>query len=114
MAILSIFPDAELEEGDVIRGRALSLDRFAELLREQRIRDSAREVLLGSIQGNRMVFQVNKQAAFVGKVSFSAHSSLGDITVTVEADDIRRVVDEVAPSSPRGSQSEPGAAPRAP
>ncbi|MFQ5838646.1 MAG: RNA-binding domain-containing protein [Thermoplasmata archaeon] len=97
MAILNIFPDAHLEEGGLISGRAQSLERFGELLRNQRIRNSAREVLMGSIRGSRMVFHLNKQAAFVGKVSFSAHSPLGYITVTIEAEDVEAVVEEVAP-----------------
>lgn len=107
---MNLFPDAELEEGDVVKGKASSLERLAELLRKQRIRDSAREVLLGSIRDNRMVFQVNKQAAYVGQVSFAASSPLGDITVMVEAHDIRRIVDEVAPPSFKRASSEPGPA----
>jgi predicted RNA binding protein with dsRBD fold (UPF0201 family) len=101
LAILNIFPDAELEENDLIRGEARSLHRLSELLRGQRIRDSAREVLMGSIRGNRVVFHINKQAAFAGRVSFSAHSSLGDILVAIEVDDPRQVVDQLAPRSPR-------------
>ncbi len=101
LAVLNLFPDAELAEGEVITGQVRDLGRFSELLRVQRIRNSAREVLGGSIRGNRMVFHLNKQAALAGKVSFSALSPLGDIFVTVESDDLERVLDQVAPASLR-------------
>ncbi len=100
MAILNLFPDARLVEGEVISGEAESLERFAELLRTQRIRASAREVLLGAIGGNRIVFHLNKQAALAGKVSFSALSPLGDILVTIEGEDVDEVVELLTPVSP--------------
>ncbi len=108
-AVLNLFPKARLEEGEGIRGPAGSLDRFAELLRRQRIRDSSREVLLGSIRGRRLVFHLNKQAAFAGRVSFSAHASLGDIRVTVVSDDLRGLVRELAPPTIRrgGGEARP-------
>ncbi len=98
MACLNLFPDAEFEEDDVVRGSATSLDRLAELLAAQRIRMSAREVLLGAVRGDRLVFHLSKQAALAGKVSFSAQSPLGDITVTIIADDPQEIVDMVAPT----------------
>ena len=106
-AVLNLFPKARLEEGESIRGPAGSLDRFAELLRRQRILDSSREVLLGSIRGRRLVFHLNKQAAFAGRVSFSAHAPLGDIRVTVVSDDLRGLVRELAPPTIRRGRREP-------
>ncbi len=106
-AVLNLFPKAHLEEGESIGGPAGSLDRFAELLRRQRILDSSREVLLGSIRGRRLVFHLNKQAAFAGRVSFSAHAPLGDIRVTVVSDDLRGLVRELAPPMIRRGGREP-------
>lgn len=103
---MNLFPEARLEETETLKGPAGSLDRFAELLRRQRIRDSSREVLLGSIRGRRMVFHLNKQAAFVGRVSFSAHAPLGDIRVTVVSDDLRALVQELAPTRVRRGRGE--------
>ncbi len=97
MALLNLFPDAEIEENDVITGTATSLERLAELFRSQRVRTSAREVLLGAIRGDRLVFHLNKQAALSGKASFSAESPLGDIRVTVVADNLEEAVNELAP-----------------
>ena len=110
-AVLNLFPEASLEEGEVLRGPAGSLDRFAELLGQQRIRDSAREILLGSIRGRRLVFHLNKQAAFVGRVSFSAHAPLGDIQVTVVSDDLQSLVQELAPATVRRGGGEARSAP---
>ncbi len=96
-ALLNLFPDAELTEGEVVAGEARSLERFAELLRAQHIRSSAREVLAGAARGNRIVFHLSKQAAWAGRVSFSALSPLGDILVTVEAEDVEALLDRVVP-----------------
>ena len=97
LALLNLFPDTDLEEDDVITGTATSLERLAELFRNQRVRTSAREVLSGAVRGDRLVFHLNKQAAVSGKVSFSAESPLGDIRVTVVTDNPAEVVDELAP-----------------
>ncbi len=108
-AVLNLFPKTLLEEGESLRGRVDSLDRFAELLRKQHIRDSSREVLLGSIRGRRLVFHLNKQAAFAGRVSFSAYAPLGDIRVTVVSDDLPGLVRELAPPTIRrgGGEARP-------
>lgn len=99
-AIRQLFPDAELTENDSVRGTATGLDRFAELLQNQQIRAAAREVLLGAVHGDRLVIRLNKQAAAAGRVSFSAHAPLGDITLTIATEDPRGLVDRVAPSPP--------------
>lgn len=101
-AVRNLFPDVEFQEDGEIRGTAASLDRLAELLRNQQIRGSAREVLLGSVRGNQLVFHLNKQAASAGKISFSAYAPLGDIVVCVEAEDAAQVVDRVAPAAGGG------------
>ena len=84
-------------------GRGESLSRFAELLRRQKIRDAARRVLLKGVRGDgAMVFRLNKQAAFVGKVSFSGgESPLGDISVLVEQPGIVELIDGIAPDTRR-------------
>lgn len=110
-AILNLFPEARLEEGEGISGAVGSLDRLGELLRKQRIRDSARELLSGATRGDRLVFYLNKQAAYAGRVSFSAHAPLGDICVTVIADDIRGLIEELAPSTLGPGRGEPRPAP---
>lgn len=97
-AIQNLFPDTELRADGDVRGTTASLDRFAELLATQRIRAAAREVLQGALRGDVLVFHLNKQAAFAGRVSFSAHAPLGDITVTIRGEDLEALVDRVAPA----------------
>ncbi len=99
-AILLLFPDATLAGDDTIEGRAKSLDIFAEALRRQRIRDSARSILRKGTSGNSTTFRLNKQVAAIGKVSFSEEShALGDIEVKIVSDDIIRVIDKIAPDT---------------
>ncbi|HEX9907591.1 MAG TPA: RNA-binding domain-containing protein [Thermoplasmata archaeon] len=99
-AMSSLFPDIRLEGDDPIVGTSLSTDRFAEQLKRQKIRDSARAVLRRGIRGNSTSFRINKQVAAVGKISFSEESHpLGDIEVTVFSDGIEQLIDSIAPST---------------
>ena len=103
-AVKRIFPTLELSQtenslvGESIR--AESLDRLHQLLRQQAIRDSARSMMLRSRRGTVVQFMLNKQVAFVGKVSFTGgESPLGPIVVTLEAPDIERLIDYLAPQT---------------
>ena len=99
-AIKSMFPDASIEGDDPIRATAHSTDTFAELLRKQRIRDAARQVMRRHMQGRTTIFLVNKQVAVVGKISFSEEEHpLGDIEVTISSDELESLIDSVAPST---------------
>ncbi len=97
-AITNIFPDARLnfEENKLI-GDA-SLDKLQELLRKQKIRNSARTVLLNSKRGDKIEFDLNKQVAFVGKVNLEK-GPLGSIHVSVETDDPEELIGWLASSS---------------
>ncbi len=68
------------------------LRHFRDLLRRNRIRDAARALFIRSAQGDLLSFGLNKQAAYVKRVSFyrSRESPLGPIQVTIKGD-----VDEV-------------------
>jgi len=104
-AIRSIFPDAKLEGESELSGTATSLETFAELLKRQRIRDAARQMLRRGRSDNSTSFRLNKQVAAVGKVSFSEEQHpLGDIEVTIIADDVQQVIDRVAPKTREESQ----------
>jgi len=106
-AVKKIFPTLELYQtenslvGESIREE--SLDRLHQLLREQAIRDSARSVMVQGRLGNVVKFMLNKQVAFVGKVSFTeGEAPLGPIVVTLEAPDIERLIDYLAPQTREG------------
>ncbi len=99
-ALRSLFPDALLEvHADRVVGTTESLDRLRERIRAQRIRDTARRQLLAGRREDRTVVDLNKQAAFVGVVSFGTASPLGDIRVEIESDDLSAVIDFVAEST---------------
>jgi hypothetical protein len=77
-----------------------ALIKFRNLLRNDRIRDAARRVLLTSTKNGAVVFCLNKQVAFAGHISFSeeiAESPMGPIKVTIKCDDPKKLVDWLAP-----------------
>jgi len=99
-ACLNVFPDLTLvEEGGTLVGDGVSIDAFRELVRNQKIRDTTREVLIRGRRGNATTFRLSKQAAFVHRVNFAASSPLGDLTVTVEDEDLDALIDRVAEST---------------
>jgi len=93
-AILNLFPGAELSmEGDQIHAIAPNMDHLIQRMEEQRIRDSARVILRGSVRDDSIVFYLNKQAAHVGKVNFTdGDSVLGDLKVTIITDEPDRSI----------------------
>jgi hypothetical protein len=97
-ALAKIFPDVSVSGDETIEGRAASAEAFGEILKRQRIRDAARAVMRRGVSGNSTTFNLNKQVATVGKVSFSQESHpLGDIEVTMIDDDISALIDKIAP-----------------
>jgi hypothetical protein len=73
-----------------------SLAKLYNLLRRERIRDSARRVFFEGLNEKTLTFCLNKQVAFAGRVSFSeevAESPLGPIKVRIECDNPRELVD---------------------
>jgi predicted RNA binding protein with dsRBD fold (UPF0201 family) len=102
VAILNLFPDATFSrEGDELEGESSSVERLRERIHAQKIRDSARGPLLHGIEGSRIRVTLNKQAAYAGRVSFSADSPLGDIEVLIEAEDPEALIDAIAESTTR-------------
>ncbi len=100
VAVLNLFPDLVFErEDEVVAGIAASLDRLRELIRNQKIRDTARGQFLAGRQGDRTQVRLNKQAAYMGVVNFSAGAPLGDLVVDIESEDLDAVIDFVAEST---------------
>jgi len=99
-ALRNLFPDVRIESTERrIVGTTENLDRFRELIGNQRIRDTARRQLLAGRRENRTHVSLSKQAAFVGVVNFAASSPLGDISVEIESDDLEAAIDYVAEST---------------
>jgi len=99
-ALLNLFPDAHVEEAEgEMRAVTGSLEILRQRIRDQRIRDTARGELIKGRVEDVLRFRLNKQAAFAGRVSFSAGSPLGDIEVLVEDADLDALIDDVAEST---------------
>lgn len=110
-AITNIFPvDLNLRNFGAPQlygeGGLESLRRLHTLLREFRILDAARRILINGMEGNNTQFRLNKQVAFVGKVNFPAgEESLGSIHVEISADnteDLIMIIDWLAPDTVEG------------
>lgn len=83
-----------------------ALSKLRALIRIGRISDAARGVFLKAITGDRMIFYLNKQAAYARHISFSepvGESPLGPIKIEVRCPDPRALIDWLAPSSAAGS-----------
>ncbi len=91
--------------GSLLVAKAKGIDgltKFQNLLRRERIRDAARGVLFGGLSGKSIVFNLNKQVAYVGHISFSqatAESPLGSIKVQIHCDNPRELIEWLAPKT---------------
>lgn len=106
MAVLRLFPDAvlELQDGSLV-GETDDLDTFHSQIRRQRILDTTRSILRKGTGGSSTTFRINKQVAYVGKVSFiEGEAVLGPITVSVDDDDIQSFIDWLAPETVEGEE----------
>lgn len=102
--LLNVFPEAVLEEGEgTIVAKTGDLSRFKEIIRNHRILDSTRAVMVRGMTEGGIAFQMNKQAAFVGKISFvEGNAPLGHIEVIIRGDDLEALIDNVAPRTVDG------------
>ncbi len=103
-AIEKIFPglimDIRDDRIDAYNGPD-ALQAFIGLLREQRILDTARSVMLAGSVGDAVGFRISKQAAFMGKVSFPPDEEpLGSLHVQIKGG--KRIVDWLAPKTENG------------
>ncbi len=74
-----------------------ALKRLKELLKAQKIRCTANDILKRSVCNETLVFYLNKQAAFMGKVNFSEDCPLGPITVSITGSDLITLIDDLSP-----------------
>jgi predicted RNA binding protein with dsRBD fold (UPF0201 family) len=84
-------------------GELESLRLLHRRLREERILDTARHILITGISGNTTKFLLNKQVAFAGKLNFPGGvESLGSIYIEISAeneDSLLRIIDWLAPET---------------
>ena len=92
------------------RGGGEVLLKLWRLLREQRILDAARQHLVRGKRDRGLTFYLNKQAAYMGRVSFCTfeygESPLGSIVVDVETEDPDKLILWLAPRTVHGSPVE--------
>lgn len=114
-AITNIFPVELLVQDNGTpglhgEGDIESLRKLHFLLRDGRILDTMRKVLLSAKKGCRTCFRLNKQVAYVGKVNISdGNESLGPIDVEISAEneiDILHIIDWLAPVTVDGKPVE--------
>lgn len=70
------------------------LSKTREILRRRRILSAAKAVLKRSIMENKIVFYLNKQAAYMGQVSFcekDGESPLGPITIEITCNNVDEI-----------------------
>lgn len=113
-ALKNIFSIGNLKVEDIGRERRIViceennlnvLRRFHDMLRRQRILDTARSTMLKNLRGNTIEFKLNKQAAFQGVINFvdsDNESPLGAITVTITSNKVNAIVDWLAPRTAHG------------
>jgi hypothetical protein len=97
-SILNIFPEAEMDiSSELVKFHCDDAGRFKEKLYDQKIRDTAIMVLERGLKDDSTSFQLNKQAAFMGKINFSdGDSALFDIEISVE-DGALNLIEEIRP-----------------
>jgi hypothetical protein len=115
-ALLNIFPNAKVEKyskrDDVImlriQGLGLNfLSTFRNIIRQERIRDTARRILMSKVEGDHIIIFLHKQAAFVGRISFcgpEGESPLGPISIKIGTPSPESVVDYLAATGKDGFQ----------
>ncbi len=104
LAVDRIFPNLILDiRDDRVQGYG-GLDnllRLHGLLREQRILDTARSVMLAGTLGEMVQFRLSKMGALMGRIGFPPEEEpLGSIHVQISGD--RRLVDWLAPRTEDG------------
>lgn len=84
-AVRSVFEDASVSEsGNRMVFESGDASAFIKSLTDQKIRDTARSIIVPSSDESVSEFYLNKQAALCGKVNFTeGDSTLGDIHVRI-------------------------------
>ncbi len=92
-----IFPEAtwEVKEKEIV-GESRSLETFAKIIEDMRIRDTVRSYLEARTKENKCSFTLSKQASCNSKVNLSDEDQpLGGIDITIESDQIDKLVKKI-------------------
>ena len=93
-AILNIFPEASVElQEQLLVANTSCLNQFKGLLRNQRIQNTASQVLHAAYHGDSLSFDLHKQAAYVGVLNFAVvDQPLGNLHVTIYDTNIESII----------------------
>lgn len=83
---------------DVLFGNSQSLDKFLEAISEQRILDTALDAMTLDMEGGNLTdFSISRQAALVGKISFSLgeRTTGGTIEISIRGEDIDHWIEDI-------------------
>jgi predicted RNA binding protein with dsRBD fold (UPF0201 family) len=103
-AVKNLFPSSDLHvqaQGniEVVVGEGAGLEfleNLKNMLRSRKVRAAARSILRQSKLNGKLVFYMNKQAAYAKQASFTepfTESPLPPIRVEVESDDVDKVIE---------------------
>jgi len=93
---------APAQRGSTLIAHASGRDcliKLRNLVRNDRIRDAARKLLLKKVHTNTLSFYLNKQVAYVGHISFSeetAESPLGPLHFTIKTPNPQQLIEWLA------------------
>ena len=106
-ALKNIFPNLEImiDKQNKLRGSSTNIEilfHFLKLIFDQRILDVARKCVIDGKENEnspKTVFYLNKQTAFINKVSFStfSESPLGPIKISIECEKLDFLIDQYFP-----------------
>ncbi len=105
-AIKNLFPDVKIEiKNGKVLAKARDIKKFRELLRRQRILDTARTELIKGKQDSEIVVYLNKQTATVSRINFCDENAvLSPLKVTFRLYNVsfNKFLDYLAPETKRG------------
>ncbi len=105
-AVENIFPDAKIEIVDnKLYARSSDLSRFRELLRIQKILDTARSELMRGKRGKSVIIYLNKQTALISRINFTDEDAiLSPLKVKFRLYDVDfdKFLDYLAPETKNG------------
>ena len=92
-----LFPGADWQmENGVLSGETQSLDTFARISEDMKIRDTLRDHLLSRVKGDGCTFGISKQAACNSKINLSIlDQPLGHAEVDIRCDKIEMLIAEL-------------------
>lgn len=109
-AVKNLFPNAEIKiEDGILIAKTKNLSKFRELLRRQKILDTARSELVKGRINNEVVVYLNKQSATVSRINFCDENFiLSPLKVTFKLYNIpfKKFLDFLAPQTKNGKPIE--------